>query len=387
MSTSTLFQPFTLKNLTLPNRFVMAPMTRGQSPDNVPSDKNALYYQARAQGEVGLIISEGTYINPYAAENNFSNPRSVPHFYGEAAILGWKKVVEAVHAAGGKFAPQLWHVGSVRQTGSHPNPEKGGYGPSAVVHPHAFKSEVPVVMTEKDIQETIEDYAKAAFMAKQIGCDGIELHGAHGYLLDQFFWDYTNQRQDIYGGKTLAERTRFACEVINAVRKSVGENFPILLRYSQWKLSAYQARLAHTPEELASFLEPLVDAGVDIFHCSTRKLTTPEFSDSTEHLAGWTKKITGKPVIAVGSLGINLDFIQTYLGEKNTEKASHQRWVEDIAERMEKGEFDLVALGRALIADPSLVKKIQASDYGSIVDYDPIMLQQYPNVYSYTSTK
>ncbi len=379
-TSSALFQPFSLKKLTIPNRFVMAPMTRAQSPGNIPNENNVKYYATRAQGGVGLIISEGTYINPYAAENSFSDPEKVPHFYGEAAIAGWKKIITAIHEAGGKFVPQLWHVGSVRQTGCEPNLNQPGYGPSAVIHPHAFKSEVPIVMTEKDIQQTIEDYVKAAITAKEIECDGIELHGAHGYLLDQFFWDYTNKRLDAYGGKTLAERTRFACEVIHAIRCAVGQDFPIILRYSQWKLSAYQAKLAHTPEELASFLEPLVDAGVDIFHCSTRKLTTPEFSGSSAHLAGWTKKLTGKPVIAVGSLGLNLDFIQTYLGEKAADKPQHSLWVEEMAERIDKKEFDLVALGRALIADPNLVKKISVSDYEGIISYDANMLKQYPNV-------
>src|SRR3990167_6705759 len=111
---SALFQPFTTKNLILSNRFVMAPMTRAESHNNIPNDTNILYYQARAKGGVGLIISEGTYINPYASESGFSDPSRVPHFYNTSAINGWKKVVEAIHEAKGRFVPQLWHVGSVR---------------------------------------------------------------------------------------------------------------------------------------------------------------------------------------------------------------------------------------------------------------------------------
>lgn len=380
MNNSALFKPFTLKSLTVPNRFVMAPMTRAQSPGNIPNQTNILYYKARAAGGVGLIISEGTYINPHASESSFSDPKKVPHFYGKEAILGWKKIAAAIHEAGGKFIPQLWHVGSVRQSGIEPNPENPGYGPSAIVHPYASKSEMPLAMTQYDIEDTIADYAKAAFLAKEIGCDGVELHGAHGYLIDQFFWDYTNQRQDIYGGKYLRNRTRFACEIIKEVRKQVGEDFPLILRYSQWKLGAYYAKLAKNPAELANFLEPLTDAGVDIFHCSTRRLTVPEFPGYPENLAHWSKKITGKPVIAVGSLGLNLDFIQTYLGEKTVDRVDHRIWIEDIANRIEKAEFDLVALGRALIAESNLVRKISISDYESITNYEASMLNQYPNV-------
>lgn len=375
-----LFKPFHSKNLTLPNRFVMAPMTRAESPGNIPNEINLNYYKARAAGGVGLIISEGTYINPYAAEGAFSNPEKVPHFYGNEALQGWKTIVDAVHQAGGKFIPQLWHVGSVRQTGIAPTPEKPGYGPSAVIHPHAAKSELPIVMTEKDIESTINDYVVAACNAKKIGCDGIELHGAHGYLLDQFFWDYTNRREDVYGGTSIAERTRFASDLIKAIRNAIGPDFPIVLRYSQWKLSAYDAKLAHNPQELESFLLPLVDAGVDVFHCSTRRIMNPEFENSNLNLAGWTKKITGKTVITVGSVGLDLDFIKTYQGEKSGNIINYQSTIEDIAQRIEKGEFDLVAVGRSLIADAKLVNKIKANDYDHIIKYDAGMLGQYPNI-------
>ena len=155
MNTEPLFNNFKVKQLELPNRFVMAPMTRAASPQNIPNEINRQYYEARAKGGVGLIISEGTYINPYASENGFSDPKRVPHFYGEKALNGWKIIVDAVHNSGSKFIPQLWHVGSVRQTGIEPEPHKSGFGPSAVTHPHAAKKELPIAMTTLDIQNTI----------------------------------------------------------------------------------------------------------------------------------------------------------------------------------------------------------------------------------------
>ena len=126
-------------------------------------------------------------------------------------------------------------------------------------------------MTEHDIAETIRAFAQAAGEAKALGFDAVEIHGAHGYLIDQFFWHPTNQRTDRYGGQTLAERSRFATELIRAVRKAVGPDFPISLRISQWKLQDYAAKLATTPQEMEAWLVPLAEAGVDIFHCSQRR--------------------------------------------------------------------------------------------------------------------
>lgn len=135
----------------------------------------------------------------------------------------------------------------------------------------------------------IAAFAQAADDAKRIGFDGIELHGAHGYLIDQFFWGKTNRRTDRYGGD-LVDRTRFAVEIVKACRRAVGPDYPIALRFSQWKSSDYTAKLAETPDELARFLAPLANAGVDIFHCSTRRCWESEFIGSDLNLAGWTKK-------------------------------------------------------------------------------------------------
>lgn len=378
IDTNPLFKPFSLGTVQLRNRIVMAPMTRSKTPGNIPNLDTATYYKSRALGGVGLIITEGAYINPYASEAGFSDPTSVPHFYGKQALAGWKEVVAAVHSAGGKIFPQLWHVGSVRQTGLSPEPAKPGYGPSAVVHPQAEKGEAAMPMSLKDIENVSIDYVNAARAAKGIGFDGIELHGAHGYLIDQFFWNFTNKRIDSYGGVSLSERVRFACDIIKNIRKQVGNDFPICLRYSQWKLGAYQEKLAYDPQELESFLLPLVDAGVDIFHCSTRRFYEPEFSNSTLNLAGWTKKITGKPTISVGSVGLVNDFINSYLDKEMKTETFPLAQLQELCNRLEGNEFDLIAVGRMLISDPNWPIKIAENRFDEIIPYDKNKLGDYP---------
>lgn len=353
MNYSELTKPFALKSLSLSGRVVMAPMTRSRSPHNIPGADVAGYYRRRAENNVGLIITEGTVVDP--AGHAYPD---VPNFYGKEALQGWKHVVENVHAGGGRIFPQLWHAGSVRQEGMPPDPDIPGYAPSPILHPSMNEGTAPKELTENDIENVIGAFARAAREAKQIGFDGIELHGAHGYLIDQFFWDRTNQRTDACGGRKIAERTRFAVDLIRTVRQEVGTDFPVCLRFSQWKLGDYEAKLALTPKELETFLTPLADAGVDIFHCSTRRFFEPEFTGSDLNLAGWTKKITAKPVISVGSVGLDTDFISNRMSpEKNITHGS-QKTIQYLLERLERNEFDLVAIGRALLADPEWVTKV-----------------------------
>lgn len=341
-----LFEPFTLGHLTLPNRIVMAPMTRSFSPNGIPGPDVAAYYRRRAEGGVGLIMTEGTY-PPHPAAG--FDPR-VPHFYGDEALAGWREVARGVHAAGGKIFPQLWHVGMVFG-GQRGEPVPG-------VTP------VGASMTQPQIDEAVDAYATAAASAKQLGFDGVELHGAHGYLIDQFFWDGTNQRTDKYGGD-LVSRTRFAVEVIQEVRRRIGPDFPLCLRFSQWKLQDYDARLARTPAELEAFLTPLADAGVDIFHCSQRRFWQPEFGDSTLNLAGWTKKLTGKPTITVGSVTLGDEFVKSF----RTDETAAVTGIDELLERLARGEFDLVAIGRSLISNPTWPQKIRTDALNELLPF------------------
>lgn len=340
-----LFKPFAAGKLTLSNRIVMPPMTRGFSPGGVPGENVAAYYRRRAENEVGLIITEGTMINHPAATND----PNVPNFHGEAALNGWAQVVKEVHEAGGKIIPQIWHIGMKRESGALPHPEARSIGPSGL---DLTGAQVAEPMTESEIADVIEAYAQAAANAKQLGFDGVELHGAHGYLIDQFFWEKTNKRSDRYGGG-LEERARFAVEAIKACRLAVGADFPIVLRFSQWKMDDYAAKLAETPDQLDRFLALLVDAGVDLFDCSTRRFWEPEFAGSELNLAGWTKKLTGKPTITVGSIGLEDPYAN----------------FDELVERLEREEFDLVAIGRALLSDPAWAVKVREERRDGIVPY------------------
>lgn len=365
-STDKLFSSFAVKSLNLANRTVMAPMTRTFSPNGVPTADVASYYRRRAEGDVGLIITEGTYISHKAA-NGYER---VPAFYGEKALLGWKKVVDEVHAVGGKIIPQLWHVGSVRKEGIVPDKSVPAYSPSGLYKPGAKNG---VAMSKADIDEVVSSFAQAALDAKNIGFDGIELHGAHGYLIDQFFWQGTNERSDEYGGN-LANRSRFAVEIIEAVRTAVGNDFAIVFRFSQWKQQDYSARLANTPEELAEFLTLLSDAGVDIFHASTRRFWQAEFAGSNLNLAGWTKKITNKPVITVGSIGLDDDFIGD--GKSELGGSSNPSDIENLLKRLNNDEFDLVAIGRALLVDPKWVSKIRDKKTDELQSFNKVALMK-----------
>lgn len=348
MPAQALFTPFKLGALELPTRVVMAPMTRTFCPGGVPHAQVVEYYRRRAAADVGLIITEGTTVD-HPAANGYPN---VPRFHGEDALAGWKKVVDAVHAEGGRIVPQLWHVGSVRRLGTEPDASVPGYGPS-----EKLKDGQVVVhgMSHADIRDVIEAFAQAARDAKAIGMDGVEIHGAHGYLIDQFFWATSNQRSDEYGGD-LAGRSRFAIEVVQAVRAAVGPDFPIILRFSQWKQQDYSARLVDNAEALGEFLRPLADAGVDIFHCSTRRFWEPEFEGSDLNLAGWTRLLTGKPTITVGSVGLDGEFLQFMV---DTDKVAQPASLEKLLQRLGDQEFDLVAVGRALLVDAQWAAKVR----------------------------
>jgi 2,4-dienoyl-CoA reductase-like NADH-dependent reductase (Old Yellow Enzyme family) len=346
MNTDSLFKSFSHPKLTLKNRIVMAPMTRHFSPDGVPGANVAEYYRKRAAGEVGLIITEGTTVNHKAA----SSDTAIPNFHSEAALAGWAKVVEAVHAEGGKIAPQLWHVGPIRKPGQGPFPDYPSASPSGLLAPG---KKVLEPLSTEEIEEIISAFAQAGKNARDLGFDSLEIHGAHGYLINSFLWEGTNQRSDEYGG-SLSKRSRFAADLVRAIRQQVGEAFPIIFRFSQWTQQDFDTRLTLNPEELQIMLQPISDAGVDIFHCSTRRFWEPEFPGSTLNLAGWTKKITGKPTISVGSVSLNEEFIATYR-EGKAEVAD----IGELLKRMDADEFDLIAVGRALLANPDWARRIR----------------------------
>lgn len=353
-----LFRPFRFKSLHLKNRIVMAPMTRSFSPGGIPGGDVAAYYRRRAEGQVGLILSEGTGIDRPASRNK----PDVPFFHGKDALEGWQQVINGVHAAGGKMGPQIWHVGSLPDAQNDWVPSSPVESPSGLIAPAKPSGET---MTSEAIASTIEAYARAAGDAQRLGFDVVEIHGAHGYLIDQFFWPATNVRTDQYGGRTLKERSRFACELVRAVRQAVGPDFPVVLRVSQFKLQDFSARLVETPDAMAEWLIPLVEAGVDILHCSQRRFWEPEFpgvdGGNGLNFAGWAKKLTGVPTISVGSVGLDGDMMSAFRGESSSPTS-----LEALIGRLEREEFDLIAVGRALLADSQWVAKVHAGNIGAL---------------------
>ncbi|MCZ4077866.1 NADH:flavin oxidoreductase [Rhodococcus sp. H36-A4] len=347
-----LFTPIEVKSLKLRNRFAMAPMTRAFSPGGVPRENVAEYYRRRAAGGTSLIITEGTLIPDPAA-----GPDSrVPHIHGDESLEGWKGVVDAVHAEGSAIIPQLWHLGVERGATPRFNPDVVTVSPSGLA---LDGSPVGRAFTAADLEEQKQFWVDAAVNAKKTGFDGVELHGAHGYLLDEFLWEQTNTREDGYGG-SLEARTRFPAEVVAAIRAAVGPEFAIVYRFSQWKSGHYDARLAQTPQQLEGILAPLVDAGVDVLHPSTRRHWEPAFPELSgvegeRGLAGWTKSITGLPTITVGSVGLDQVFTGAWVKDSTAGTTS----LDPLLAQFERGEFDIVAVGRALLADPEWVNKVQ----------------------------
>ncbi|PVA05741.1 12-oxophytodienoate reductase [Thalassorhabdomicrobium marinisediminis] len=342
---SRLFEPVDIAGLRLPNRLVMAPMSRYFCPDGIPHAGVAEYYRKRVEGGIGLVLSEATYIDHPSAECY----EAVPRFHGPA-LEGWKQVIDTVHAAGGKMFPQLWHVGSFRQPGMAPDPSVPGLGPSENTNPAAAGDAATRALTEAEIADIIAAYAQAAADAKRLGFDGVELHGAHGYLLDEFLWERTNRRTDDWGGDHVG-RTRFPAAVIAAVRAAVGPDFPVSMRWSQWKQQDYRVALADTPETLGEILRPLADAGLSILHCSTRRVWEPAFPERDEDriMSSWVKELTGLPTISVGGVGL----------EQAGIKSSAAGSLETLAAPLNRGEIDLLAVGRAVLADPNWPKLVR----------------------------
>jgi len=359
-----LFLPLSIKSIKAKNRIVMAPMTRNQSPDNIPNEKSLAYYRKRAEGGVGLIVTEGTCVNHIAA----SGYPDVPYFYGQERLAAWGAIAQAVHAEGGSIVPQLWHCGGMRKKGALPEGDVDGYTPSGMNVPGKVNRHV---MSKQDIDDVIRAFAEGSRDAKALGFDGVEIHGAHGYLLDQFFWEGTNQRTDEYGG-SLENRGRFVAELIAACRAEVGPEFAIILRWSQWKQQDYQARLVTTEKELEAFLHPLVEAGVDGFHCSQRRFWEPEFPGSDLNLAGWVKRITGLPSITVGSVSLDADFIP--LPGEQVFRDGKPESIDRLIAMLDRGDFDMVAVGRALIANPDWANIVRQGDISGLRAFEKAML-------------
>lgn len=343
---SGLFAPFAIGAVTLRNRFVMPAMQRGWCEGGRPTERMAAYYRRRAEGGVGLIIGESAAVDHPTSSSQLGEAR----LYGPA-LDGWAECIAGVGEAGGRMLLQLWHEGAVRR------PREGqpeSLSPSGLVQRGKPNGRAA---SEAELAEIRDAFVRSALSAQRIGAAGVEIHAAHGYGLDLFLWAETNLREDRYGGPSIADRLRFPAEIVAAIRAAAGPDFLISFRFSQWKEVDFGARIVETPEELGTFITGLEAAGVDIFHPSTRRLHTPEWEGSPLGLAGWCKRFTDRPVIAVGSVGLDCDVMDNLMGEREASSTGAPGFG-DVARRFEAGEFDLLGIGRSLIGDPDWVSKV-----------------------------
>ena len=362
---NTLFSEYNLNGLSLKNRIVMAPMTRNFSPNGVPGDYAPTYYSKRAAGGVGLIMTEGVEVS-HASSSGYPD---CPNLDSDEAKRMWEKVVSEVHKNGSPIFCQLWHVGGIRKLGMPPLPEIPGFTPSGYVKPG---KKVAYEMTLEDIQELVQVYARDAKICEELGFDGVEIHGAHGYLIDQFFWDAINTRTDAYGG-SLENRARFASEILQASQQHTSSAFQVGIRVSQWKQQDYEAKITEDKNELNTFFNILKNAGADFLHCSNRRFWEGEFSDDGLNLAGIAKEATGLPSISVGSVGLDKDFIKLYAGDHQTQTADLGR----LYSKLNTDEFDLIAVGRALLSDPEWANKVKNGQEDQIIPFDKSFVENY----------
>lgn len=346
--------PLRIRNTDLANRVVMAPMGVGHCHNGVPDDDLRAFYRRRAENGVGLIITSATFIDHPTASNHVL----LPSVSGAETQASWRRIVDDVHAAGALILLQIEHAGTDRNPDMSLEPTARILGPSGLDHHGRPYGET---MSADDIREIISAFAESARISEQLGFDGVEVHGAHGFLIDQFLWNRTNARNDEYGNPS-----KFAADVVSAIRASTGPDFIIGFRWSQWKMHDYAARIAENPADLMSLLGPISNAGVDLFHASTRRWWKPLFKDSPLTAAGWTREVTRKPTIAVGSVGTTGAWFHSIFDGEGAKAASP----EIAAAKIAQGEFDLVAVGRPLLGDPEWAAKTIANRSHEIHDFD-----------------
>lgn len=349
---ASLFTPFAIKQVVLANRFVMPAMQRGRCEQGAPLPALADYYRRRVLGGVSLVIGESC-----AVDHPSATAQPMAARLTRETAPAWQRCVEAVKQAGGHMLLQLWHEGALRR-----NDDGLTVSPSGIAYPALTQGRAA---SDRELTEIRDAFVSSALLAKSIGADGIELHGAHGYLLDQFLWAATNIRTDGYGGSQIEHRVRFPAEIVQEIRKACGPGFLISVRFSQWKEHAYEARIVETQAELQTMTQLLRSAGADVLHVSTRRFWTPEWPGSERTMAGWTRELSGLPTITVGSVGLDKDVMDSFTTAGEARSRVPESLLE-LARRFSVGEFDLVSVGRSLISDPDWVNKVRVGDLQSI---------------------
>jgi len=336
-----LFSPIKIGTMEVRNRIVMPPMgTNFAAPDGSPTDRQINYYAARAKGGAGIIQTGVTEIDPRG-----KGTASSPAIWDDSFIPTWKKFADAIHVHGAKLVPQLHHAG--RETMSALIGGLSPVAPSPI--PCPVCKEMPLELTLEEIEDIVEKFGEGARRAREAGCDAVELHGAHGYLIAQFMSPYSNRRQDEYGG-SLEARLRFPIEVIKRVRRKAGRDFPVIFRI----VGEEMVNGGYTIEQTKIICRILAEAGVDAFHISRgggygaiRWISPPHglpVGINTAESAA-VKSVVDVPVIVVGR--INDPVLAEHI--------------------LEQGMADLVASGRQFIADPDWPRKAAAGDFDDII--------------------
>jgi len=327
-----LFTPIRIGDIELKNRVVMAPLTRNRASrgTDAPNDLNVEYYRQRAGA--GLIVTEGTQVSQQGQGYVWT-----PGMYSDAQIAGWRKITDAVHAEGGKIIAQLWHVGRVSHVSLQP-----GHGAPVAPSPLQAKTKTyiesgftevsaPRELALSEIPAIIGDFVKAAENAKAAGFDGVEIHGAHGYLIDQFLRDDSNKRTDAYGGP-LENRVRFALEVVEAVAKVFGKG-RVGIRISPVS-PANDARDSDPQALFTHLVTRLNDTGIAFIH-----VVEGATRDARDYLPFDYK-------------ALRQAFKGAYIANNSFDRAL-------AIETIENGDADAVAFGRLFIANPDLVERLE----------------------------
>lgn len=343
-----LFSKGQLGNIQLKNRIGLAPMTRTSAEDKgVPNEAMLKYYTRYANGGFGLLITEGTYPDEKYSQGYLNQPGIA----NAAHIAGWKNIVQSVQAAGARIICQLMHAGALSQGNVYASE---AIGPSAV-QPKGEQLEfyggkgaypVPRAMSKEDIQDVVIGFAQATRNAMEAGFDGIEIHGANGYILDQFLTDYTNQREDEYGGST-ENRVKLLVETVQACRVAAGKDFPIGIRISQGKVNDYTHKWAGEEHDAKTIFTALGKSGLDFIHVTEFNADQPAFKDEGPTLAALAKKYAGLPVVVNGNLA------SPEQGEA----------------MLQHGEVDVITLGKAALANKDWVNKV--AEGKDLEDFEP----------------
>ncbi|QKW10583.1 NADH:flavin oxidoreductase [Streptomyces sp. NA04227] len=341
--------------LGLRNRLAVAPMTRvSATADGLVTDDMAAYYQAFALGGFGLVVTEGTYTDTAFSQGYFGQPGIV----SAAQAAAWQPVTAQVHAAGARIVSQLMHAGALTQGNRFRDRTAG---PSAIQPLGEQLSNyggsgpwpVPVELSPPDITGVIEGFAASAARAREAGFDGVEIHAANGYLLDQFLTPRTNTRTDRYGGG-IEQRVRLTGEVVAAVREATGTGFTVGVRFSQAKVNDHTHRWPDDPREAAVVFTAAAHAGADYLHIAGNGRDW--FTDATLGAKGPTLSslahgVTGLPVIANGGLH-HADTARRVLDERHAQ---------------------LLAIGTAALANPDLPRRL--TEGTALTPFDPALLQ------------